>query len=203
MNRYRFGWIVCLLLVSFMILAVPPGALGQYVFYGTSEAQPSGYPELWDWEYCITLTWDVPGISTISHFDVLLQLEACPCVCDFFSFAALDVAGTSNGEAEGEPCTVEYWAYFTCQDPSTGIEVPLVKFEPLEICGCFPMSQGTGTFCFFSNWAPVEITDGDGLLVLKSGDFVGFGELTGVLPTCTCPTGTEGGSWGGVKILFR
>jgi hypothetical protein len=161
-------------------------------------------PELGAWKYCLEVAWDTGSDHTLSYIDVLLGLEACPCVCDEFPFAAQDPAGDSNGVEGRSICVVSYRAVWSCLgDPSLGIEVPLVRYNPIEQWDCVPGATGEGTFCFYSDWAPVAVTIPNELLVMRAGDDMCTGELTGVLPGCNCgPAPTSEVSWGQIKEQF-
>jgi hypothetical protein len=197
----RASLLVALLLLGPALL----GARAECVLSGSCASEPN--PDdaaLGAWKYCLTVNWNTGGQQGLSHHDLLLNLAECPCVCDEFSFAARDTAGTSNGEdGAGAPCSVPYFAEFLCDgDPSIEIDEPLVKFSPLD-GDCQPTHVGGGVFCFYTDWPPVNATAPNQLLALKAGQIVCFGELSGALPACTCPpTPARGRSWGEVKSLF-
>jgi hypothetical protein len=161
-----------------------------------------GHP-LGDWRYCISIDWST-GANALSHWDLILGLAQCPCICTSFPFAAEDTAGTSS-DGVREACTVYYRAFFDCEDdPSTEtVEGPLVKFEPWP-GGCVPGQSGSGTFCFYTDWPPTAVPASNAQLLVKYGSNVCTGPLTGELPLCGCgPTATEQNSWGGIKSIFR
>jgi len=162
------------------------------------------HPTLGAWKYCVEVNWNT-GRHALSHLDLLLGLEACPCVCEEFPFAAQDPAGVSTGESgQGEVCLVFYRAGWSCAgDPSLGIGVPLIKFESIAQGDCEPGPVGEGTFCFYSNWPPVAVATPNELLALKAGPNMVTGELTGVMPDCGCGMApVESCTWGAVKAQF-
>lgn len=207
MRIRQFGFTL-LFFLPFSLCSLPPFAsplLAQCTVSGTSDAEPADMPELGLWKYSITVSWDTGSPYGLSHLDVILGLGLCPCVCDGFSFATRDTTGFSTGTTDGDTCTMYYRAAFYCDgDPSVPtVEEPLVKFEPFEN-GCEPGSMGTGTFWFYSDWAPVAVASPDSMLVIKFDMLPPcFGDLVGELPRCTAPSAARSESWGRVKILFR
>jgi len=170
---------------------------------GSSTATQVGDP-LGEWMYTVNVTWNT-GQHGLSHFDLILGLGGCDCVCDLFSADAPDTAGTSNGESHRDTCTVNYFLEgFHCTgDPSIpGDEGPLLKWEYFEN-GCEPGASGTGEFVFYSDWAPTSASVPNNYLLYKAGPDSCSGNLTGDLPDCTCATGTKSTSWTDVKELFR
>ncbi len=194
-------------LAAFLILigtipaqaVIPPACIS-----GTATATATPGHALGDWMYCVDVTWDT-GSQGLSHANVLLGLDFCPCACTDFPFGAEAIAGTSTGEDGDGACTVNYLAEFQCDDPSiSGIEGPLVKFEPINGQDCEPDKSGTATFCFYSDWAPVNVGSPNTQLMVKFATNSCSGELSGQIPGCECgTTTTENQSWGGVKNLFR
>ena len=167
---------------------------------GTSAATATPGHPLGEWHYCITVSWG-PLSHGLSHWDMILDLSGCVCACNEFPFAAEDTAGTSDGE---DDCTVYYLTEYQCDDPSLdGVEGPLVKFEPIDD-SCEPDKSGSGTFCFYSDWPPVNITTPNGLGLIKFATLSCNGEITGQLPGCSCgSTSIEQTGWGKIKSIFR
>ncbi len=167
---------------------------------GTSIATATPGHPLGEWEYCITIDWGSLS-HALSHWNIILDLSNCICACDEFPFAAADTAGTSDGEGD---CIVYYEASFHCDDPSIdGVEGPLVKFDVIDN-GCEPDKSGTGTFCFYSDWPPVNISTPNQLGLIKFATLNCTGEITGQLPGCSCgSTSTELDAWGKIKAIFR
>lgn len=194
-------------LLALAIVAFPGRAdLPEYcLITGHSIAVPNpDDPSLGEWKYCVTIDWSTLTQRSPLYFDLILGLAECECVCELFSFAAADTAGASDGvDANGQPCAAYYGAAFLCDgDPVMEIYEPLVQFTPLEN-GCDPAPTGIGTFCFYSDWPPAPVSVPNVFLGLHSDLEDCYGELSGVLPLCTCtPTPVENRTWGGLKHLF-
>ncbi|MBN1826616.1 MAG: hypothetical protein JW958_10135 [Candidatus Eisenbacteria bacterium] len=210
-QRIRGGFAAALALL--LIAIAGSGAEGTAVvttppvdcITGTSTAELVNH-ELGRYRYTIQVDWNTGTQHALSHLDLILGLGGCGCVCEHFSFGAPDTAGTSNGWLSKRNCTVSYEAGFECNgDPSIpGDEGPLVKWEPKsDPFDCEPGNYGSGSFVFYSDWAPAPVDSGNCYLLIKYATQNCCGELTGVLPECTCVTSVENQSWGGVKKLFR
>ena len=189
--------------IALLIAVAIPGSAASTLpvcVWGTSTATATPGHPLGDWYYCITLEWG-PLSHALSHWDIILGLEDCPCACSDFPFGAADTAGTSDGEGD---CTVDYSAGYHCDDPSIeGVEGPLVKFEPIGD-GCEPDKSGSGMFCFYSDWAPAPVSTPNNLALVKYATLTCSGEITGQLPGCACgTTSTKTHHWGAIKNLFR
>lgn len=172
---------------------------------GTSTATQVWSP-FGEWEYTLTVEWNTGVPQALSHLTLDLGLINCACVCDLEPFGFDSPAGWSNGVDGDEPCEpVHYYGLFQCDgDPSIpGTAGPMLKFEPFED-DCEPGPVGSGQFVYYSDWPPAEVVTPNQIIVLiKYGGESCEGELTGVLPVCTCPTSTRSTSWGDVKKRFR
>ena len=181
-------------------LGITASARAECSLSGTAVATPSDRPELGDWKYCVTITWDT-GRHGLSHVSARLGLEGCTCICDedFFSPAFGDPAGMASS---GECSDIPFYGEFLCDDdPSIpGDQGPLIKFEPLG--DCEPESTGTGTFCFYTDWPPRDIAEENDLLVSKADREYCYGSLTGQLPECFCPLPVEDATWGRIKSAY-
>jgi hypothetical protein len=155
------------------------------------------------WEYCYEVCW--AGLPHgVSHVDFLLCLLAeCECACEPGYFAFADTAGSGDGTLNGGSCTVYYQGMFSCDgDPSIGIDLPVVKFEPYED-DCEPDVDGCAYLCFFSIGAPVPATSCD-FTAIKFGTEFATGLVEGVLPSCdTAFSGAEASTWSGIKALYH
>ncbi|MFH1279897.1 MAG: hypothetical protein ABIK65_16160 [Candidatus Eisenbacteria bacterium] len=201
--------------IALLILMAAPAPTQSLVIppciSGNCTAEYAG-DALGEWKYTIDVTWG-PVDHGLSHLNLVLGFAGCECACDAFPFGAPDSAGYSQGSSgvagavdEPDTCRVRYSARYECHgDPSIpGDEGPLVKWEPEESAGCEPGPSGSGTLFFYTDWAPVAVGIPNQCLMFKYSTQSCSGELTGVLPQCTCgPTSTEATSWGGVKALFR
>lgn len=214
MNRVKISRFLGPIALLIMLAAAPAPAQSLVIppcISGNCTAEFVG-DTLGDWKYTIDVAWG-PVAHGLSHLNLVLGFDGCECACDAFSFGAPDSAGYSYGpsgfaKAADEPdtCLVRYRAEYECGgDPSIpGDEGPLVKWEPWEEGGCEPGPSGIGTFFFYTDWAPVSVGVPNQYLMFKYSTQSCAGEVTGVVPACTCgPTSTEATSWGGVKNLFR
>jgi hypothetical protein len=194
-----------------LLLIVAPAALGQCVIEGTSVAElNTEYPELGEWKYTITVTWDTGSMHALSHLDVMFGWADHNCVCEDFyqAFAFSDTAGVSTGVLmDDTECTVYYYGEVLCEgDPSIpGSDEPLIKWEPFEPEGdCEPGPTGEGTFWFYTDWDPVPAEIPNEFLVEKDDLNYCYGELTGDIPLIGCDeVPAARSSWGGVKASYR
>ncbi|MFZ1947040.1 MAG: hypothetical protein WAW06_05800 [bacterium] len=177
----------------------------QDVIWGTGSAWYSTDPGFEGyWKYCLTLHWDVTRFDgkphAMSHVSVLLGLENCPGVCSPGYFASPDTAGTGTGT---NGCTVHYYMEFDCRgDPTLGISVPTIKFEPYYD-NCEPDIAGTAYLCFYSVASPRPIGAYDATLGIKFGQNIALGTLEGVLPRCAPTTPVAPTTWGAIKAMLR
>lgn len=200
-GRGSVALIVCLLLVIFA------GQAHAQAVWGTSTAtQPNDSGFEGYWKYCLDIGWDTgtsgPGMS---HVSLLLGLESCTCVCDTGMFKFASPAGSGPGDPPG--CTVYYYGSFWCEGDPTINEFddsPTVKFEYEDGTGCEPGPTGTAQLCFYSWFPPTEQGTFYNVLGVKAGtDYVGLGNIVGVMPFCECGTPVEDCTWGAVKSLYR
>jgi hypothetical protein len=175
------------------------------VIWGTSSAWYSTDPGFEGyWKYCFTLHWDVTRYDgkphAMSHVSLVLGLENCPDACSPGYFEAPDTAGNGTGT---DGCVVNYYMEVNCKgDPSIGITVPTVKFEPY--CDlCEPDIAGTAYLCLYSVSSPRPIGAYDASLWIKFGLNIASGTLEGVLPRCASTTLVEPTTWGAIKALLR
>jgi hypothetical protein len=199
---------------SLVYLAVAAGLLISMAWPALADAVVLGHvtatanteePDMGAWKYCLDLVWDTGSDVALTYFDLVLGLELCDCVCEDFLFSAFDPVGetTAGLPLPTPPCTVYYTAEFLCLgDDAISLPVPLIQFAPIDE-GCVPEATGHGTVCFYSDWAPVEVATPNEYLIIKAGDEVIFGEITGELPGCECPSPAECDSWGKIKTQFR
>lgn len=204
LNRRTVRFLLCVLtiLAAFAVPAHSGDRIIPVCIEGNSTAQEVSDPA-GRWLYTITVSWNTGVQQGVSHFDVILGLSNCPCVCDRFPFDEGNGPNKSTGE---DDCSVYYSASFECKgDPSVdGEKGPLVKFEPRDAGkDCEPGNSGNGTFSFLSDWPPARLSTPNDLLLIKFGRDSCRGNLTGVLPACSCPNATQNSSWGDVKKMFR
>ena len=188
-----------------LLLLFPSPAQADSYLMGESIAEEVNDPNYGTWKYTITLQWDTGTNYCLSHLDVILDFDCCPCCCTDFPFAAPDTAGYCTGTIDADDWIAYFYAMFNCEgDPSIpGDEGPLVKFEPHED-ECQPAPSGEGTFWFFTDWAPIPIEEPNLLLAIKFDQAELFGNLSGMLPGCECdPTASVASTWGRVKQLYH
>jgi hypothetical protein len=108
-----------------------------------------------------------------------------------------------SGIAMEDPDVVHY--YGGCEpsgDPSTGLPVTLLKFEPFEDIG-EPDVEGSAEVCFYSLAPPFEGYF-ENRIAIKFADGSILGHLDGPIPGCdTVFSPTDVSTWGHVKILYR
>jgi hypothetical protein len=169
---------------------------------GTAEISTDpGYEGFW--KYCYEVSWCALPHG-VSHVDVLLwMVQDCPCLCSQGYFAFADTVGSGPGTPNGEPCIVCYHGMFECNgDPSVGLEMPVIKFEPYED-HCEPDVEGWAHLCFYSVAEPIGIGSGECVGIKFAGEFA-VGDLTGVLPGCDTERSSPApAAWGKIKALYR
>jgi hypothetical protein len=155
------------------------------------------------WRYTLEVTWDTGDPTALSHLDLIVDAPGGNCECsqivDALNFA--DIAGTSTGEPMD--CMVDYYAMVECHgDPSIpGDEGIIIKWEPLTMPDqCEPGPTGTGTFVFFSDYAPGPVDEDLPLLLEKNSGESCEGTISGVFPALECgPVSTEATTWSELK----
>lgn len=168
-------------------------------------AVPSYEPgRLGTFKYTLTVAWDV-GRRDPGHIDFLLGLPACLCICDSRVVSFPAVAGTSTGVNASGACTIPYAGAYKCSgDPSIRNELAgaALKFNPDETL-CSTDVIGSGTFVFYSPFAPGPIERRENAIAIKHGSSTCYGALVGPLPACDCTVPAESGSWGQLKFFYR
>lgn len=173
----------------------------------TVTASPSNDPGFEGlWKYTLSGSWDV-GQRALSHMDILLMLGDCPNLCDPGLVVFGSPAGLSTGEDSlGVACALEYTGSYLCEgDPSIppNLREPAAKFEPVNGEGCSSMTEGSGTWIFYSVLPPGEDVLHEDVIVIKHGNQACTGDVSGRLPICVPPTAVEVETWGRVKAIFR
>ncbi|MBC8367703.1 hypothetical protein H8E52_09865 [bacterium] len=190
------------LLAMGLLLALAPMASADCSISGISTAEPNPDDPAWgDWKYTIEMSWDnLEMAHGLSHWNVLFGAEAQIC-CDPAYYAFGDSSGVSTGEPDA--CEVSYMAELNCAgDPSIpGEEGALIKFEPIW-GDCEPASTGSGIFFFYSDFAPLPLTEPNELLIFKAAGDACYGSLSGVLPLDCEPTAAEPSNWSTIKSQF-
>ncbi len=156
------------------------------------------------YKYTVTGSWDVTQFG-LSHIDFFLALENLKCVCNPAVVKVPDPAGTSDGEGDVEPCKVEYEGQYNCMgDPTVPAELaaPTVKFNTIE-GDCEAATTGTGTWVFYSPFAPAPFSVYPNGAAIKHGQDVCTGDLSGQLPEGDCSVPASPTSWGALKVSYR
>jgi len=179
------GRVGLLVLVGVLVPALSAEA-GVISATGSAEWIDQGDWSGW-YKYTYTIEWSLD--RGLSHLDLLLK-PGCIEEDHQFGFDT-DTGGLYDGQSTGkrrrcgDPVvfTVFYEGRFEVSgDPSLGISVPLVKWEPVETRDG-PGKQGTGQFWFYSNVVP-EYGNFDDVVVAKYGRCKVTGNLTGAYPSC-------------------
>ena len=167
----------------------------------TAELQTSGtYAGLW--KYTATVTWDTP--SGLSNLTLDCGFGACPDEACLQTYLFDTPAGTSDGKTTTGPpasCVAEYSGEFNCSgNPSIGWMDPIIKWDALG-GGCEPGKTGTGSFSFYTNLGPRSDSQLP-MVLIKNGQQVCSGTLTGQCPEPPCVVPVEPTSWGKIKADY-
>lgn len=157
------------------------------------------------YRYAVFGNWTI-WPRALSHMDIFLMLQDCPFICTPGIIAFGDTAGISTGaDANEAPCyPVFYEGEYLCMgDPSLppDLRTSTVKFEPWTGQSCEPGTVGMGSWRFYSPLPPGPSTIHVDAVVIKHGQYVCTGDISGQLPGCSVPI--EGKSWGKVKGQYR
>ena len=156
------------------------------------------------YKYTVTGCWDVSQFG-LSHIDFFLQLKDLECICDPRVIKFPTPGGTSTGTSDAGPCVVTYTGKYNCKgDPTVPAELaaPTVKFDT-DDGPCVGAVAGSGTWVFYSPFAPGPYTVDPEGAAIKHGQGVCVGSLSGTLPMGDCATPASAKSWGGVKAMYR
>jgi hypothetical protein len=194
------------LALSGVALARPAWAVDQCALLDmTVTAAPSvdpGFEGLY--KYTVTGSWDVTQ-NGISHIDFFLQLKDLECICDPRVVKFPTPGGTSNGTSPAGPCVLTYTGKYNCMgDPTVPAELtaPTIKFNTDDGI-CVGATTGTGTWVFYSPFAPGPYTVDPEGAAIKHGQGICVGTLKGTMPMGDCATAAAAKSWGGVKAMYR
>lgn len=200
-----FGALFILALFIAPAILLPGVAAGQPCVTGTITTEISSDPGFENlYKYTLEVNWNLSA-KDLGHLDIFLALENCECICNpqFIQFAA--IAGHTTGSNDEGNCSNDYGGEYACLgDPSIPDEffAPAVKFEPVELT-CDPGTAGQGLFSFYSPMPPAPPNIMTNALVIKHGQNVCVGSISGTGPTCNCFLQVEHGSWGSVKAIYR
>jgi len=192
---------------ALFILAFPPASAAERcetmnLTVTASFPNDPGFEGLY--RYALGGNWEV-WPRALSHFDVFLMFNDCPDICGPGVVVFGDTAGISTGSTVDEaPCyPVFYLGEYLCEgDPSLPEEfqASTVKFEPWEGQSCEPGTVGVGSWRFYSPLPPGPGTTHVDAALIKHGQYVCTGDVTGQLPGCSVETSRE--SWGMIKARY-
>jgi hypothetical protein len=173
------------------------------VLYGTIVAAQAGPGEPGTWRYEMRVTWVNNSSYALSHFNLNLDDGAN---CSYQDIVSYLIWESPAGQAQcfGINSTVYFDAVLMMDgDPSLGIYVPIIKYEPNGMSETRTGTRGVGVFTFWSNLSPWPIDEPNDLLSEKFGLLHSFGGLDGVFPALPCnPIAARQQSWGMVKAGY-
>lgn len=195
---HRILGVTTCVLVLFLIAAVSP--VEAICLDGTIVAvYQSDGPYRGLYLYTVTLNFLLEkGLSNVT-----LDLGFSECL-DFAcrqTFLFPNPAGESPGEVAN--CPVIYVGEFNCAgNPSIDLSVPVVKWDVSSAMGCEPGKTGTTTLRFYTNLGPDPDKDLS-LFLIKNGQEVCEGTLSGDAPVSPCSVPTRDARWGEIKSMYR
>lgn len=163
------------------------------------------------YKYAITGYWGLSGVEQgggLSYFLFPLGVH-CPCLCDSTSEEIYfpDPAGTSTGidDITEEPCEAVYLGFVECNGLEDITNDDVIKYEASSNTTCFPIAYGNGTWVFYSTMPPLPWNEYPDAVIVKYGEMICTGDITGQLPSCTecIPVPTENSSWGQMKSIYK
>jgi hypothetical protein len=184
------------LFIASLLLLVLTTVAGAQCVSGTSTAsvETSGpYDGLW--KYTVDISWTTTqGLSNVT-MDCGFGICAAATCAETFSFET--VAGTGSGDG----CTVDFAGEFNCNgNPSIGINDPIVKWDVTAACEA--ENSGTATLYFYSSLGPSPQSQAP-VFLLKNGQNVCTGQISGDCPTPPCVVPVSSSSWGGLKEDYQ
>ena len=199
-------WIRMFMVLGCLVAAHPALAVEQCASLSvTVTAQLSNDPGFEGlYKYTATGSWDVTQFG-LSHIDFFLQLKELECICDPRVVKFPDPAGTSNGQGNNGPCTVQYEGVYNCMgDPTVPAELqaPTIKFNT-DSNNCEAGTTGSGTWVFYSPFPPAPFSIDPEGAAIKHGQQVCVGQLAGTMPMGDCSTPAQATSWGHMKAIYR
>jgi hypothetical protein len=195
---HRIFWVTACVLALFCSTAVSPAAASCLNGTIVTVYQHDG-PYRGLYLYTVTLEFILEkGLSNVT-----LDLGFSDCLeyaCgQIFLFA--DPAGESPGQIED--CAVTYVGEFNCRgNPSIDLTVPVVKWDVSATSDCAPGKTGTATLRFYTNLGPDSNRDVS-LFLIKNGQEVCEGTVTGDVPLSPCSVPTRDVRWGEIKSMYQ
>jgi hypothetical protein len=147
-------------------------------------------------KYTAVLNWSTQqGLSNIT---LDCGFGECPDLVCAETFLFDIPAGTGEGEGG---CEAEFEGEFNCNgNPSIGFSDPVLKWD--AIGECKPGHTGSVTICFYTNLAPRADRQAP-ITLIKNGQQICQGMITGDCPAAPCVVGTEVTTWGEMKGKYR
>ncbi|MFO7655288.1 MAG: hypothetical protein R6X25_15925 [Candidatus Krumholzibacteriia bacterium] len=192
------------LIALIAVLGTVTGAKAECMITGDITADLVAH-ELGMYRYTLEVAWDTGSPYALSHFNVLIDPPGGACACGDVASALAWESPAGTSVSPPDICTVDFDAFIECDgDPSVpGDEGIILKFEPRED-DCEPGASGSGTFVFYSDYAPAPVNEEGMFLLDKHAGFACPGLLTGVFPGLPCdPVSARATSWSGIKQTFR
>lgn len=195
------------LATAFVALLAVTSSGEQVRVWGTCSAAVSQNPRYQNqWEYTIEMGWDATGWEPerLEQVALFLDLASCPCVNEPTYFAFPHTNGIGTGK-EGLTTHYYYSGYSVIGDlPRFAPPGPALVFEYIDTSSVLN-AWGTARFAFMSTASPGghrANADGIGIAV---GPYEAVGEITGVFPSCDCPTSPvePNTTWGVIKAMFK
>ena len=190
--------------VFIVILLVAASAVAEEAqLYGTIMAAPAGPDAPGVWRYEMRVTWENNSPYALSHFNLKLD-DGTNCTEEDISSHLFWDSPAGEAQCFGVNATIYFDAELEMNgDPSLGIDVPLIKYEPNEMSDTRPGPDGVGVFVFWSDLPPWPIDRPNLLLSEKFGQQHSFGQMDGVFPALPCgPIAEDQCSWGTIKMGY-
>jgi hypothetical protein len=179
-----------------LIVAIVPAVNAQCVTGTVTAELQTGGPYAGLFKYTAVLSWDTDkGLSNIT---IDCGFGQCPEAVCAETFLFDSPSGQSAGEGG---CNVHYYGEFNCQgNPSIDTMDPAIKWD--AVGDCQPDNTGTATIWFYSSLGPQPGTAAP-VFLIKNGQNVCEGVLSGDCPAAPCLVPAEDASWGQIKAKYR
>ncbi|MBU0742649.1 hypothetical protein KKG45_03090 [bacterium] len=186
-----------------ILLVATSAAADDALLYGTIMAAAARPDAPGDWRYEMRVTWENNSPFALSHFNLKLD-DGTNCNDEDIRSYLIWNSPAGVARCFGVNAAIYFDAVLEMGgDPSLGIDVPLIKYEPNDMSEIRPGPNGVGVFVFWSNLPPWPIDRPNVLLSEKFGQLHSFGQMDGVFPALPCdPIATDQSSWGAVKAGY-
>jgi len=151
--------------------------------------------------YLYTVTLEFMLEKGLSHVTLDLGFSDCLEYACSQTYLFQNPAGESPGTIAN--CPVTFTGQFNCRgDPSIDYMVPVVKWDVSSASGCEPGKMGAATLRFYSNLGP-DPSRTVSLFLIKNGQEVCEGTLTGDIPVSPCSVPVQEMRWGTIKSIYQ